>query len=185
MSETPSTMIPLGSRAPHFVLTDTLTHEAVSLSDNPHAQATVIMFISNHCPYVKHIQSNLVKVANLYQAKGVRFIAICSNDITRYPEDGPDKMREVAAKWQYPFPYLFDETQAVAKAYRAACTPDFFVFDHDLKCVYRGCFDESTPGNNKPVTGDHLTRALDAILAGQAVDPQQRPSLGCNIKWKS
>ena len=185
MAETPSQMIPLGTKAPEFNLVDTKTGKPMSLNENQSNIATVIMFICNHCPYVKHIRAKLLEVANHYQAKGVQFIAINSNDAKKYPEDSPSKMKEEAEKYRFPFPYLYDETQSVAQAYRAACTPDFYIFDRNLLCVYRGRFDQATPGNSLPVTGKDLTQALDNILAGKPVNSDQQPSLGCNIKWKS
>jgi thiol-disulfide isomerase/thioredoxin len=184
MAVTPSNMLPLGTQAPDFTLPDVISKKPLSLKQLKSDKATVIMFICNHCPFVKHVQQELVKVANDYQAKGIRFIAINSNDIENYPDDAPDKMGAVAESLGYPFPYLFDETQQVAKAYQAACTPDFYVFDKDLKCVYRGQLDDSRPGNNIPVTGKDLRAALDCILSNQSVDSQQKPSMGCNIKWK-
>lgn len=184
MAETPSTMIPLGTIAPDFRLVDTRTGKQISLQDVKSDIATVIIFLCNHCPYVKLIQSKLVEVAKTYQAKGIRFVGISSNDINNYPQDGPEFMKAEAEKFHYTFPYLFDETQTVAKAYHAACTPDFFVFDKDLRCVYRGRFDEATPGNQKQVTGADLTMALDCVLAGKAVSVKQIASVGCNIKWK-
>ena len=184
MAETPSNMIPLGSKAPLFTLIDTRNDQMVSLEQYRSPIATVIMFISNHCPYVKHIQLQLVALTEYYMQQGIQFIAICSNDIAKYPADGPDKMRLEAEAFHYAFPYLFDATQEVARAYHAACTPDFYIFDKDLACVYRGCLDESTPGNNKPVTGAYLKNALDNILSGKPVSADQRPSVGCNIKWK-
>ncbi len=184
MSLTPSNMIPLGTIAPDFALPDAITDKTMSLNDLRSTTATVIMFICNHCPYVKHIQPQLVSVANDYQARGIAFIAINSNDVKHYPDDSPEKMQQIAEQFHYPFPYLFDETQAIAKAYKAACTPDFYIFDKDLKCVYRGQFDPSRPGNNIAVTGESLTAALDAVLLGKPVDPEQIPSMGCNIKWK-
>lgn len=184
MVATPSTMLPLGSKAPDFTLVDTRTNKLVSLKESKSSLATVIMFLSNHCPYVKHVQSKLVELANLYQSKGICFIAISSNDVEKYPADSPEKMRLEAEQFHYSFPYLYDESQEVAKAYKAACTPDFYIFDKDLLCVYRGCLDESTPGNNKPVTGKHLQEALESILTGKPVNPDQKPSIGCNIKWK-
>lgn len=184
MPQTASNMIPLGSRAPFFTLKDTRSNRLVSLEEYRSSIATVIMFLSNHCPYVKHIQLKLVEIAETYQIKGIQFIAICSNDIEKYPDDSPEKMRIEAENFNYSFPYLYDETQEIAKLYNAACTPDFYVFDKDLLCVYRGCLDESTPGNNKPVTGIHLKNTLDNLLAGNPVSADQRPSLGCNIKWK-
>ncbi|HLB57958.1 MAG TPA: thioredoxin family protein [Gammaproteobacteria bacterium] len=184
MAETPSTMLPLGTKATNFNLIDVRSNKVLSLNDLKSDLATIIMFICNHCPYVKHIQTKLVEIATVYQKNGMRFVAISSNDAKNYPADAPFQMRKVAEKYSYPFPYLYDETQAVAKAYQAACTPDFYVFDKELKCVYRGRFDESTPGNAYPVTGKELSHALDNILTGKPVDPDQKPSVGCNIKWK-
>jgi thiol-disulfide isomerase/thioredoxin len=184
MVATASNMIPLGTKAVDFTLIDTRTNQKVSLADYKAPVATVIMFLSNHCPFVKHIQPKLVEIAKQYQNNNIQFIAISSNDVSQYPDDGPEKMHLVAEQFHYPFPYLFDEDQTIAAQYKAACTPDFYIFDKNLLCVYRGCFDESTPGNNKPVTGEHLTSALDNILAGKAVSATQKPSLGCNIKWK-
>ena len=184
MVATPSNMLPLGSKAADFTLIDTRTNQLVSLVKAKSPIATVIMFLSNHCPYVKHIQKKIVELADIYQKKGTQFIAISSNDIEQYPMDGPEKMRIEAEQFHYSFPYLYDETQEIAKAYKAACTPDFYIFDKHLLCVYRGCLDESTPGNNKPVTGIHLQNALDNILAGKSVSADQKPSIGCNIKWK-
>lgn len=184
MAETPSTMIPLGTKAPDFSLMDTLTGKKRSLNELKSDNATVIVFICNHCPYVKHILAKLVDVANTYQAKGARFIAINSNDIEAYPQDGPEHMKRLAEEQHFQFPYLFDATQDVAKAYRAACTPDFYIFDKDSKCVYRGRFDGATPGNSQPVTGKDLTNALDQLFSGKPVPADQHNSLGCNIKWK-
>lgn len=184
MAETPSTMLPLGTKAPDFQLIDTKTGNTVSLNETKSNIATVIMFICNHCPYVKHIQSKLVEIANKYQAKDIHFIAINSNDIKHYPADSPENMRKESEIHNYPFPYLFDETQQTAKQYQAACTPDFYIFDCNLACVYRGRFDESTPGNHQPVTGKDLCHALDHILAGKPIGENQKPSVGCNIKWK-
>lgn len=184
MAETPSTMIPLGTRAPDFHLLDVISQKYISLADLKINKALVIIFICNHCPYVKLIQTKLVEVAQQYLVQGIQFIAISSNDAQTYPQDGPEPMRMEALNYHYPFPYLYDETQSVARAYHAACTPDFFVFDHALKCVYRGRFDEATPANHQPVTGSDLTKALDAILTHQPISPTQHASLGCNIKWK-
>ncbi|MGB6977390.1 MAG: thioredoxin family protein [Gammaproteobacteria bacterium] len=184
MAVTPSNMLPLGTHAPDFTLQDVVSKKTLSLNQLKSDKATVIMFICNHCPFVKHVQPELVKVSKDYQAKGIHFIAISSNDISEYPEDAPDKMNEVAEKLGYPFPYLYDDTQKVAKAYQAACTPDFYVFDKDLKCVYRGQLDDSRPGNNIPVTGKDLRAALDCILTNKPINSQQKPSMGCNIKWK-
>lgn len=184
MAETPSTMIALGTTAPSFELPDTVTGQKIILNNIKSSIATVVMFICNHCPYVKHIQQKLVEVADIYQQKGIVFIAINSNDIEKYPADNPEHMRKEAEKAGYPFPYLFDETQNVAKAYHAACTPDFYIFNENLECVYRGRFDSATPGNRNPVTGEDLTTALDNILQNKPVNEKQYPSLGCNIKWK-
>lgn len=184
MAETLSTMLPLGTLAPDFRLLDTRTDKHVALQELKSNIATVIMFICNHCPYVVHIQDKLVEVANAYQKKGIAFIAISSNDIKKYPQDNPVNMRQEAEKNDYTFPYLFDETQEVAKAYHAACTPDFYIFDSGLACVYRGRFDDATPGNNHAVTGEELTRALDSILANKLIRQDQKPSIGCNIKWR-
>ena len=185
MALTPSAMILLGTIAPNFNLLDVCKNQSLQLTDDQSHIATVIMFICNHCPYVKHIQPALVDVANRYQAKNIRFIAINSNDAKAYPADSPAEMKKIAEEKHYPFPYLFDETQDIAKAYQAACTPDFYVFDHELKCVYRGRFDGSTPGNDVPVTGIELTNALDAMLNQRPISQDQKPSVGCNIKWKN
>lgn len=184
MVKTPSTMLALGTKAVPFTLRDTVTGKMMSLSELKSDIATVIMFICNHCPYVKHVQSELVRLATDYQPKGISFLAINSNDIEQYPEDAPEKMREVALQMGYPFPYLYDETQEVARQYLAACTPDFYIFDHDLQLVYRGQLDDSRPGNSIPVSGKDIRQALNNLLKGQKVDPNQRPSVGCSIKWK-
>jgi peroxiredoxin len=184
MALTPSTMLPLATRAPEFTLPDACSDKLFSLSELKSETATVIMFICNHCPYVKLLQNKLVEVANKYMALKISFIAINSNDVKNYPDDNPERMKETAEFYGYPFPYLFDETQAVAKAYQAACTPDFYIFDSKMLCVYRGRFDDATPGNHQPVTGKDLSQALDCILAGRAVPEDQQPSVGCNIKWK-
>ncbi len=184
MAETLSNMLPLGTKAPHFNLLDTVEKRRVSLADFCSKTATVIMFICNHCPYVKLIQHKIVEVANDYQEKGIKFIAINSNDIEKYPADSPENMHKNALESGFDFPYLYDEGQEVARAYQAACTPDFYIFDAELHCVYRGRFDDATPGNGKVVTGIDLCKALDAVIAGEQVNPDQKPSLGCNIKWK-
>ncbi|MFN2117784.1 MAG: thioredoxin family protein [Candidatus Promineifilaceae bacterium] len=184
MTAVPSTMLPLGTAAPGFTLPDTVSGEAVDLAAIQSDTATVIMFICNHCPYVKHVNKELVRVANDYQPKGVAFVAINSNDIEAYPEDSPERMKEVAEQQGYSFPYLYDEDQSVAKAYKAACTPDLFVFDDQMKLVYRGQLDGSRPRNDVPLTGEDLRAALDAVIAGEPVMEDQRPSIGCNIKWK-
>ncbi len=185
MAKTLSTMMPLGTAAPDFRLPDTVSGRMLGLADVKGSAATVVMFICNHCPYVKHVQSELVRVARDYGARGVGFVAISANDAQSYPEDAPAKMTEAARQAGYPFPYLHDASQAVAKSYLAACTPDFFVFDRDLKCVYRGRLDGSTPGNDVPLTGADLRAALESILGSKPVSPDQQPSMGCNIKWRS
>lgn len=184
MAETPTTQIPLGFKAPDFILPDTLSGKDMSLQELASDKGTVIMFICNHCPYVKHVIHGIIDLANDYIPKGFSFIAISSNDVENYPDDSPDKMKELAEILQFPFPYLYDESQDVAKAYSAACTPDFSIFDGSLKCVYRGQMDDSRPGNNKPVTARDIREALDAMLAGNPVKSDQVPSVGCNIKWK-
>jgi len=184
MARTPSVMTPLGTQAPDFILPDTVSGKAISLQAAKGATATVIMFICNHCPFVKHVNAALVKMGNDYKNKGISFIAISSNDVAGYPEDGPEQMKVVAEQQQYPFPYLYDESQDVAKAYDAACTPDFFVFDSDLLLAYRGQLDDSRPGNDKPLSGADIRNALDQLIAGKPVPPDQKPSIGCNIKWK-
>jgi len=184
MAETPSTMVDLGTKAPDFNLPDAVSGENVSLEDVKSDKATVIMFICNHCPFVKHVKEELTKLASEYKKKGASFAAINSNDVENYPQDSPENMKKDAERFGYPFPYLFDETQEVAKAYDAACTPDFYIYDKDLKLVYRGQLDDSRPGNNIPVTGKDLRGALDNVLEGKKVSEEQKPSLGCNIKWK-
>jgi len=183
MAETPSTMLPLGTKAPEFRLPDP-QGKLVSSDDFKDAPAFLVAFICNHCPYVKHIRSRFAELAKEYQAGGVGIVAINSNDAASYPDDRPQKMAEEIKQAGYTFPYLYDESQEVAKAYRAACTPDFYLFDRDRRLVYRGQFDDSRPGNERPVTGADLGAALDAALAGRPVAKNQRPSLGCNIKWK-
>lgn len=185
MVETESNMMPLGAKAPDFTLFEPATGKNISLQGMKSDKATVIMFICNHCPFVKHIQNELVNLANDYMKKGVSFIAINSNDVVNYPQDSPENMVEEVNKMNYPFPYLYDESQEVAKSYKAACTPDFYIFDKDLRCVYRGQLDSSRPGNNIPVTGEDIRNALDSILQGKEVSNDQKPSIGCNIKWKA
>lgn len=184
MARTPSVMTPLGKKAPGFTLPDTVSGQAISLETAKGATATVIMFICNHCPFVKHVNAALVKLGNDYKDKGISFIAISSNDVAAYPEDGPVLMKQVAGQQQYPFPYLYDETQEVAKAYEAACTPDFFIYDSNLLLVYRGQLDDARPGNGQPVSGADIRKALDSMIAGQPVPAGQKPSIGCSIKWK-
>lgn len=184
MAATPSTMMPLGTIAPSFKLTDTVSGNTLSLSELQGDKATLVMFICNHCPYVLHVNDELVRIANDYQPRGVSFIAISSNDVENYPQDSPELMKVLAKDVGYTFPYLYDETQEVAKAYQAACTPDFFLFDHELKCVYRGQLDNSRPNSQIPITGKDLRNALDALLSGEKISENQIPSIGCNIKWK-
>lgn len=178
-----SNMMELGTKAPNFSLLDTVSGKTKTLSELQSSIATVVVFICNHCPYVHYINSKLVEVANTYQEKGVQFIAISSNNVEKYPQDSPEKMTETAKIEKYPFPYLYDESQEVAKAYKAECTPDFFVFDENLQCAYRGRFDETRPKIGIP-TGKELTDALDALIAGEKVADEQKPSMGCSIKWK-
>lgn len=183
MVATASTMLPLGTSAPDFRLPDT-EGNMVSLSDFKQAPALLVIFMCNHCPFVKHILSNLVALAKEYQEKGVAIVGINSNDVDSFPQDRPEMMAQNAKEAGFTFPYLYDATQEVAKAYRAACTPDFFLFDADRKLVYRGQMDDSRPGNNVPVTGADLRAALDAVLEGGPVSADQKPSMGCNIKWE-
>lgn len=184
MSLTPSNMIALGTPAPEFSLPDVVSGKVFSLNQFQEVKAIVVMFLSNHCPYVKHVNSELVKLANEYIPKKVAFIAISSNDIKSYPDDSPEKMKEAALRLKYPFPFLYDESQDVAKAYDAACTPDFYIFTQDRRLAYRGQLDDSRPGNNISLSGSDIRKALDCILSGNVVSPYQRPSIGCNIKWK-
>jgi peroxiredoxin len=183
MAVTPSTMLPLGTKAPDFILYDAEGH-AVSLSDFDDARALLVAFMCNHCPFVKHIIGDFVGLARAYQPNGVAVVGINSNDVDSYPDDRPEMMAKVARENGFTFPYLYDATQAVAKAYHAACTPDFFLFDGDRNLVYRGQMDDSRPGNNEPITGKDLRAAMDAVLEGRGVPDVQKPSMGCNIKWK-
>lgn len=186
MAATPSNMLALDTKAPDFKLTDTVSGKEKTFADVKGDKGTVVMFICNHCPYVLHVNDEIVRIAKDYAGKGIGFVAISSNDVENYPQDAPELMTEQAKKTGYTFPYLYDETQEVAKAYKAACTPDFYVFDKDDKLVYRGRLDESTPKNNEPLTGKDLRRALDLLLEGKRIpDEEQKPSIGCNIKWKN
>ena len=185
MAQIPSTMLPLGTPAPAFGLPEPATGNTVSLDDFRDAPALLVIFMCNHCPFVKHVRQGLIQFARDYQAKGLAIVAISANDVANFPADSPAKMAQEAKTFGYPFPYLYDESQSVAKAYRAACTPDFFLFDAGRKLVYRGQFDGSRPGNNIPVTGADLRAAVDAVLAGQPIASDQKPSIGCNIKWKA
>lgn len=179
-----SNMIPLGSKAPNFRLLDTISDKWLSLNDIKGAKATVVMFICNHCPYVIHVNSELVKLAKDYLPQEVGFVAISSNDAVNYPDDSPEKMKLKAKEEAYPFPYLYDESQQVAKDYDAACTPDLYIFDADLCLAYRGRLDDSRPNSGKELTGKDMRDALDKILQGKPVETTQFPSAGCNIKWK-
>ncbi|MBX2846403.1 MAG: thioredoxin family protein [Saprospiraceae bacterium] len=185
MARTPTTPIPLGFTAPDFSLPDTISGKQLSLNELRGEHATVVMFICNHCPFVKHVDQGIIDLANDYSSQGISFIAISSNDVENYPQDHPDLMKVEAARLGYPFPYLYDASQEVAKAYSAACTPDFSIFDQDLVAVYRGQLDDARPGNGLPVNGSSIRAALDALLEGREVNSDQKPSIGCNIKWKS
>lgn len=183
MARTPSTMLELGTAAPDFSLPEPATGKTVSLSDFT-GRPLVVLFICNHCPYVLHIAAKLAEIARAFQQRDVEFVAINSNDVANYPDDSPEKMPAMSEQFGFTFPYLFDESQAVAKAYRAACTPDLYLFDADHRLVYRGQFDASRPRNDEPVTGADLSDAIKAVLANMPPIEQQTPSLGCNIKWK-
>ena len=185
MAYTESNMLPLGSAAPAFSLPDTISGEELSYEKLKGEKGTVIMFICNHCPYVIHVNEELVRIANSYTEKGIGFIAISSNDAEKYPDDAPDKMRIVAKVLKYPFPYLYDETQQVAKAYDAACTPDIYLFDQDSTLYYRGRLDDSRPKNEIPLSGKDLRGAIDSLLKGEKAPEIQFPGAGCNIKWKN
>lgn len=184
MAATESTMLALRTLAPPFELPDVVSGRIVKLSDFAGRKGLLVMFICPHCPYVKHIHQGLTGLGNDYAGADLGIVAISSNDASEYPEDGPNGLRQMARDLSFRFPYCYDETQAVAKAYTAACTPDFFLFGADRKLVYRGQFDDSRPKNSIPVTGKDLRAAIDAVLAGVEVDPAQKPSIGCNIKWK-
>lgn len=184
MARTPSNMIPLGTKASDLALYDTVSKKIRSLEELKSPLATVIFFTSNHCYYAMHALPGILSVVKDYESKGVSFIAISANDIQAYPDDAPEKMAELAKKFSFSFPYLFDETQEVAKAYQAACTPDFYLFDAQLLCVYRGQLDDSRPANDIPVSGNDLRHALDCLLLNKPIPTDQKPSLGCNIKWK-
>jgi len=185
MSLTPSSMLELKTRAVEFELPDVISGNVISLTEfSSGKKGTLLMFICNHCPYVKHVQPELIKLANNFLHKDIAIIAISSNDVESYPEDSPELMLEESKKWSYPFPYLYDETQAIAKSYKATCTPDFFLFDKNLELVYRGELDSSRPGNGKELNGRSLRIALGNLLAGIPIDENQQPSVGCDIKWK-
>ena len=182
MVRTPSTMLPLGTMAPDFSLVNVNGH-TVSLADFSEAPALLVIFMCNHCPFVKHLAPALAQFGYEYMQRGLGIAAISSNDVANYPADSPEQMVREAEEQGYAFPYLYDDTQEVAKAYRAACTPDFFLFDGDRRLVYRGQFDSSRPGNDQPITGADLRAAVDAVLAGKKPSDNQLPSIGCNIKW--
>lgn len=176
---------PLGSPAPEFSLPDVVTGQTVSLADLPASKGLLVMFICRHCPYVVHVREEILRIAKDYHPKGLSLVAICSNDAVAYPDDAPDKLREMALAHQFPFPLLYDETQSVARAYDAVCTPDFFLYDSHRRLAYRGRLDESTPGNKLPVTGREMRHALNAVLEGRDAPAVQKPSIGCSIKWKA
>jgi peroxiredoxin len=178
-------MLPLGTKAPDFQLSDVVSGKTISLDSFTDKKALLVMFICRHCPFVKHVQAQLAQIGEDYADADVRIVAISANDAVNYPNDAPDKLKEMAQELGFTFPFCYDESQETAKAYTAACTPDFFLFDADRQLVYRGQLDDSRPSNDKPVTGKDLRAALDAVLASQPVNPDQKPSIGCNIKWKS
>ncbi|MBI3320119.1 MAG: thioredoxin family protein [Candidatus Omnitrophica bacterium] len=184
MSLTQSTMLELGTKAPDFRVPEVVSGKTISLDTFAGKQALLVMFICRHCPYVQHVKQELARLGNDYAARHLGVVAISSNDASHYPDDAPAKLQEMAKAEGMTFPLCYDESQAVAKAYTAACTPDFFLFDRNRRLVYRGQLDDSRPGNGKPVTGRDLRAAIDASLAGKPVSPQQQPSVGCNIKWK-
>lgn len=185
MALTESTMLPLGVEAPDFSLTDVVTGKTVHRDDFHNGKALLVMFICTHCPYVKHIEKELATLGADYESKAIAIVAIGSNDAITYPDDNPAGLKQQAVQYGFKFPYLYDETQRVAKAYRAACTPDFFLFDKDFRLAYRGQFDSSRPGSGIQVTGEDLREAIDDVLAGKPVSADQRASFGCNIKWKA
>ena len=185
MSLTYSAMMPLKASAPHFKLRDVISGQEVTPKGIIGEKGLLVMFLCNHCPYVKHVEDEVGKISQEYMAKGIGTVAISSNDVEKYPDDGPAGMKEQAKRASWDFPYLLDETQEVAKAYKAECTPDFFLFDKSLKCVYRGRMDAASPGNGQPNDGKDLRDALDHLIAGQPISEDQKPSMGCNIKWRS
>ena len=184
MALTPSTMLPLGTKAPEFRLADVVSGKKVSLDDFAGKQALLVMFICRHCPYVVHVKDELARLGRDYAGKPLGIVAISANDAAGYPDDAPEKLKAMAQELGFTFPFCYDETQETAKAYTAACTPDFFLFGSDRRLVYRGQLDESRPGNGKPLTGKDLRAAINAVLSGQPINPKQMPSVGCNIKWK-
>lgn len=184
MAKTPSNMLALGTKAPSFSLLDTISGETMTFENVRGPKGTVVMFICNHCPFVIHVQDELVSFAKDYMGQGIGVVAISANDVENYPEDSPEKMKKMGRRHSYPFPYLYDESQEVAQSYEAACTPDFYFFDENDSLIYRGQFDASRPGGGVPVTGEDLRAACDAHLAGTPVSADQKPSVGCNIKWR-
>lgn len=185
MALTPSTMLPLGTQAPDFQLPDVVSGKTISLDTFAGKQALLVMFICRHCPFVKHVQTELAQIGKDYADSNLAIVAISANDAANYPDDAPDKLKKMATELGFTFPFCYDESQETAKAYTAACTPDYFLFDRDRKLVYRGQLDDSRPSNSQPVTGKDLRAAIDAVLAHSTVNPDQKPSIGCNIKWKS
>ena len=184
MARTPTTQIPLGFKAPNFNLPDVVSEKNINLKQVSDSQGLVVMFICNHCPFVVHVMDELINLANDYLPKNIGFVAISSNDVINYPDDDPKKMRELAIKKEFPFPYLYDESQDIAKKYDAACTPDFSVFNKDMICIYRGQLDGSRPGNEVECDGKDLRKVLDFMLNNLELNFEQKPSIGCNIKWK-
>lgn len=185
MARTISKMVPLGSNMPHFSLLNTQTNKELSYKECVGEKGTVVIFMCNHCPFVHHVLDEIIRVSNDYTVQGIGFVAISSNDVTLYPEDSPEKMYDFAFKNNMNFPYLFDEKQEIAKLFDAACTPDFFVYDSNGKLVYRGQLDDSRPGNGIVLSGADLRSALDGILTNRPINQKQKPSIGCNIKWKN
>lgn len=183
MARTPSNMLPLNTTAPDFYLKDTYSSHFFSFADVKGTKGTLVMFICNHCPFVHHVIDEVVRIANDYRIQGIGIVAISSNDVVKYPEDSPALMQDFALKHRFEFPYLYDATQEVAKAYDAACTPDFYLFDNQDKLVYRGQLDDSRPGNGIPVSGSDLRGAIDGVIYNRSINPNQKPSIGCNIKW--
>jgi len=183
MADTPSNMIPLGTKALDFYLKDTNSNYSYSYNDIKGNKGTLIIFMCNHCPFVMHVLDEIIRIHNDYRVQGISVVGISSNDIVKYPEDAPDKMTEFAYEKGMQFPYLFDEKQETAKAYQAACTPDFYLFDINDRLVYRGQLDDSRPGNGIPVSGNDLRNAIDGVLYNRKINPEQKPSIGCNIKW--
>ena len=184
MARTPTTQIPLGFKAPEFKLPNVVDNQLYSLKDLAKKNGLVVMFICNHCPFVVHVLDEIILIAKQYKKKDIGFVAISSNDIVNYPDDSPQKMKKLAIDKQFSFPYLYDESQNVAKSYDAACTPDFSVFNDKLECVYRGQLDDSRPGNEEPINGKDLRLVIDYVLDNKKIDFVQKPSIGCNIKWK-